>query len=51
MDDPNTIPTSFGKVPTNQSLLYVYDTQGQERINQDIGYDGLNDGEEADIVS
>ena len=45
--DANTIPTSFGKVPTNQSLLYVYDTQGQERINQDIGYDGLNDGEEA----
>ena len=34
-------------MPTNQSLLYVYDTQGQERINQDIGYDGLNDGEEA----
>ena len=45
--DANTIPTSYGKVPTNQSLLYVYDTQGQERINQDIGYDGLNDGEEA----
>lgn len=43
----NTIPTTYGKVPTNQSLLYVYDTQGEERTNQDIGYDGLNDGEEA----
>jgi cell surface protein SprA len=43
----NTIPTNFGKVPTNQSLIYVYDTQGQERTNQDIGYDGLSDGEEA----
>ena len=43
----NTIPTIYGKVPTNQSLLYVYDTQGEERTNQDIGYDGLNDGEEA----
>ena len=43
----NTIPTNFGKVPTNQSLIYVYDTQGQERTNQDIGYDGLSDSEEA----
>ncbi|QNJ97819.1 T9SS outer membrane translocon Sov/SprA [Constantimarinum furrinae] len=43
----NTTPTAWGKVPTNQSLVYTFDTQGQERINQDIGYDGLNDGEEA----
>jgi cell surface protein SprA len=43
----NTIPTAYGKVPTNQSLLYVYDTQGEERTNQDIGYDGLSDAEEA----
>lgn len=43
----NTIPTNYGKVPTNQSLIYVFDTQGEERTNQDIGYDGLNDAEEA----
>ncbi len=43
----NTIPTAYGKVPTNQSLLYVYDTQGEERTNQDIGYDGFSDAEEA----
>jgi cell surface protein SprA len=43
----NTIPTAYGKVPTNQSLLYVYDTQGEERTNQDIGYDGFSDTEEA----
>ena len=30
-------------------LLYVYDTQGEERTNQDIGYDGLSDGEEATV--
>ena len=45
--DLNTIPTAYGKVPTNQSLVYVFDTQGQERINQDIGYDGINDASEA----
>ncbi|WP_339695745.1 cell surface protein SprA [uncultured Marixanthomonas sp.] len=45
--DENTIPTIFGKVPTNQSLVYTFDTEGQERTNQDIGYDGLNDAGEA----
>ncbi len=43
----NTTPTVYGKVPTNQSLVYTFDTQGQERINQDIGYDGINDASEA----
>jgi cell surface protein SprA len=43
----NTTPTAWGKVPSNQSLVYTFDTQGQERINQDIGYDGLNDVDEA----
>ena len=42
-----TIETQFGKVPLNQSLVYTFDTQGQERINQDIGLDGLSDTEEA----
>ncbi len=43
----NTTPTAWGKVPTNQSLVYTFDTTGPERINQDIGYDGLNDAAEA----
>lgn len=42
----NTTPTIWGKVPTNQSLVYTFDTEGQERINQDIGYDGFSDAEE-----
>ncbi len=42
-----TIETQFGKVPLNQSLVYTFDTQGQERTNQDIGLDGLSDAEEA----
>ncbi len=42
----NTIPTVYGKVPINQSLVYTFDTQGIERENQDIGYDGINDASE-----
>jgi len=45
----NTIPTAYGKVPTSQSLIYSFDTEGQERINQDIGYDGNNDIEEGQL--
>jgi cell surface protein SprA len=41
-----TTPTAWGRVPTNQSLIYTFDTEGQERTNQDIGYDGLNNLEE-----
>ncbi|BAO55141.1 T9SS outer membrane translocon Sov/SprA [Nonlabens marinus] len=41
-----TVPTAFGKVPLNQSLIYAFDTEGQERINQDIGLDGYSDAEE-----
>jgi len=45
----NTIPTAYGKVPTNQSLVYAFDTEGEERINQDIGYDGNNDISEGQL--
>ncbi len=41
-----TSETVWGKVPTNQSLVYAFDTEGQQRTNQDIGYDGLSDAEE-----
>jgi cell surface protein SprA len=33
-------------VPLNQSLIYAFDTTGQERTNQDVGYDGFDDAEE-----
>ncbi len=42
----NTTPTVWGKVPTNQSILYSFDTTDESRINQDIGLDGLTDEEE-----
>ncbi|WP_188373470.1 T9SS outer membrane translocon Sov/SprA [Winogradskyella haliclonae] len=37
-------------VPQNQSLIYTFGTTGQQRINQDVGYDGYDDIEEQDIV-
>lgn len=42
-----TTPTAYGKVPTAQSLVYAFDTEGQERTNQDLGFDGASDAEEA----
>tara|TARA_R110002049_G_scaffold293731_2_gene478996 strand:- start:40990 stop:48213 length:7224 start_codon:yes stop_codon:yes gene_type:complete len=40
-------PTDWGTVvPQNQSLVYAFDTTGQERANQDVGYDGYDDNEE-----
>src|SRR5699024_2010033 len=42
-----TIETSFGRVPSNQSLVYAFDTKGQERENQDLGLDGMNNADEA----
>ena len=31
----------------NQSLIYAFSSQGQERTNQDVGLDGYDDLEEA----
>lgn len=39
--------TDWGSVvPLNQSLVYAFDTTGQERTNQDVGYDGFSDAAE-----
>ena len=38
-------------MPQNQSLLYTFATTGQERANQDVGYDGYDDFEELIRVS
>lgn len=34
------------KVAGEQSLIYAFDTQDQQRVNQDVGYDGLSDEQE-----
>lgn len=33
-------------VPRNQSLIYTFSTGGEERTNQDAGYDGYSDAQE-----
>lgn len=43
----NTTATAYGKVPANQSLIYAFNTEGQQRLNQDVGFDGLDDAQEA----
>lgn len=37
-------------VPQNQSLIYTFATTGQERANQDVGYDGYDDVEEGQML-
>ena len=46
---PQTVWTSV--VPQNQSLIYAFSTLGNERANQDVGYDGYDDTEEATVFS
>ncbi|WP_298265830.1 cell surface protein SprA [uncultured Lutibacter sp.] len=45
----NTDQTIWGKIPTNQSLLYAFSDSDNERLNQDVGLDGLNDEEEIQL--
>ena len=50
--DISLLPQSvWGTVtPQNQSLIYAFSSQGQERTNQDIGLDGYDDLEEANTT-
>ncbi len=44
--NPNVIETAWGKVPASQSLIYAFDTNEDNRKQQDIGLNGLSDAEE-----
>ncbi len=44
----NTVENTLAKVPVNQSLIYAFDTEGQDRVQQDVGFDGLNDTQEGE---
>ncbi|WP_437371388.1 cell surface protein SprA [Maribacter litoralis] len=44
-------PTSWGEVPATQSLVYAFDADENNRVLQDIGFDGLDDAREADVYS
>ena len=41
-----TYNTSWGITPATQSLVYAFDTDGQNRDLQDLGLDGLTDDDE-----
>ncbi len=49
--DISSLPqTVWGSVvPQNQSLIYAFSTLGGERNNQDVGFDGYDDNEEATV--
>nr|WP_245977171.1 cell surface protein SprA [Ichthyenterobacterium magnum] len=50
-DVSGLIPTQYNTVvPQNQSLIYTFSTGGDQRANQDVGYDGYDDAEEALIA-
>ena len=40
-------PNLWGKQPASTALIYAFDSDSGNRALQDIGYDGLNDAEEA----
>ncbi|MEO9571076.1 MAG: cell surface protein SprA [Polaribacter sp.] len=44
--DLNTDPTTWGKVPTNPSIIYAFNEEDEARNNQDVGFDGLSDVDE-----
>jgi cell surface protein SprA len=41
----------WGDVPASQSLIYAFDTNPENRRNQDVGLDGLPDSKEAAIYN
>jgi cell surface protein SprA len=46
-DDQIIVSSVWGNVPASQSLIYAFDTDSGNRSKQDIGFDGLNDADEA----
>lgn len=42
----NITVSTWGNVPTNQSILYAFDVDDASRLNQDIGLDGLKNKDE-----
>ncbi|WP_340155171.1 cell surface protein SprA [uncultured Winogradskyella sp.] len=49
LQQPLTLENPY-VVPQNQSLIYTFDTTGDQRTNQDVGYDGFDDAEEAQML-
>ncbi len=43
----NIETTPWSSIPKNQSLIYAFTEDDNSRINQDLGFDGINDEDEA----
>ena len=41
-----TLPSVWGKVPANQSLIYAFDADNANRKAQDLGLNGISDADE-----
>jgi cell surface protein SprA len=41
----------WGDVPASQSLIYAFDANPNNRANQDVGLDGLNNSKEGEVYS
>ena len=48
--DINIDTTVWGRVPTIQSLVNAFDNEPSSRINQDVGYDGMDDEYERTFI-
>ena len=46
VDGSNVNRTTWGDVPRNPSIIYAFNEDDAARINQDVGFDGLNDIDE-----
>ncbi|WP_442265069.1 cell surface protein SprA [Tenacibaculum sp. ZS6-P6] len=44
------VETVWGNVPRNPSILYAFSTDADERSQQDVGLDGLNDTQELEKI-
>jgi len=44
-------PPVWGNAPASQSLIYAFDNNQGNRVNQDVGLDGLRSEEEAKVYS
>ena len=47
-NDAQTSTTNWGKQPLINPVLYAFDTEGENRKQQDLGFNGLTDIEEQD---
>ncbi|SDS34212.1 protein involved in gliding motility SprA [Polaribacter sp. KT25b] len=51
LNGSNVDRTTWGDVPKTTSIIYAFSENDEDRLNQDIGLDGLNDIEEKSLAN